>query len=49
MAFKLWEPSRGPPQAKGEIEVGSRHTDKISGKGKGTEGGMLITGCKAQT
>ena len=50
MAFKIiveagqpWAPTR---QTR---EVGSCHTDKISGQGKGTKGEMLITGCKAQT
>ena len=44
----MWEPSHGAPTSQGR-EVGSRPTDKISGKGKGTKGEMLITGRKTQT
>lgn len=50
MAFKIivgagqpWAPTRQTRK------VGSRHTEKISGQGKGTKGEMLKTGCKAQT
>lgn len=43
MGAQPWAPTR---QVR---KVGSCHTDKIRGQGKGTKGEMLITGCKAQT